>query len=264
MIIHADTPQSSSGVTLPPPPQAPTPHHVPLPVARNTVRDTWDWLWKDTLGRVLPFFAGAGLYARLSGRGARGLGLTSDGWQRDVLLGTAVGIPMAGVAAAFRGWVAPRYRLPTAADQAFQSAFYFLLNAPAEELLWRGTVQTAAIAAMAHVPRLRRAAPALGWAFATATFGAYHRLGNWSWRSIAGVTVGGGLFGALYLTGPRRGSILAPAIVHGFATAGFLSWGDAALHLLTMRRIRRYRGTRCQIPSAKARGLVSGLHRSSA
>ena len=228
-------PDMAAQASLPPPPQTPVPGHAPLPVARSTVRDTWGWLWKDTLGRVVPFFAGAALYARLSGRGARGLGLTRDGWIHDVLLGTAVGLPMTAVAIAFRRWEAPRYRLPTPADQVFQSAFYFLLNAPAEELLWRGTVQTAAIAALARVPRLRPAAPVLGWAFATASFGVYHRLGNWSWRSIAGVTVAGGLFGALYLTGPRRGSILAPTIVHGFATAGFLSWGDAALHLLAQR-----------------------------
>lgn len=238
MTTDTTTADDVSGLTLPPPPQAPTPLHMLLPVARSTVYDTWGWLWKDTVGRVLPFAAGAALYARLSGRGARGIGLTADGWQRDVLLGTAVGIPMAGVAAAFRRWVAPQYRLPTTADQAFQSAFYFLLNAPAEELLWRGTVQTAATSAIARSPRMRRAAPALGWAFATAAFGAYHRLGKWSWRSIAGVTVAGGLFGALYLVGPRRGSILAPVIVHGFATAGFLSWGDVALHVLARRHAR--------------------------
>lgn len=240
-------PDTLAQAVLPPPPQVPAPRHLPLPIARSTVCDTWAWLWKDTLGRVLPFFAGAALYARLTGKGARGLGLTRDGWARDVLLGTAVGIPMAGVAMAFRRWEAPHYRLPTPADQAFQSAFYFLLNAPAEELLWRGTVQTAATGALARVPRLRAAAPALGWAFATASFGLYHRLGNWSWRSIAGVTVAGGLFGALYLTGPRRGSILAPTIVHGFATAGFLSWGDTALHLLAQRRVARDRGTQREV-----------------
>lgn len=236
-----------SEALLPPPPHSQARLHVPIPVARSTVRDTWGWLWKDTLGRVVPFFAGAALYARFLGRGSRGLGLTRDGWARDVMLGTTLGIPMAAVAIAFRRWVAPRYRLPTPGDQAFQSAFYFLLNAPAEELLWRGTVQSAAIGALARVPRLRPAAPALGWAFATATFGAYHRLGNWNWRSVVGVTVAGGLFGALYLAGPRRGSILAPIIVHGFATAGFLSWGDAALHVFARRRSIRSGGTRHEV-----------------
>jgi hypothetical protein len=31
---------------------------------------------------------------------------------------------------------------------------------------------------------------------------------------------------------------VAPIIAHGFATAGFLSWGDVALHWVKMRRLR--------------------------
>lgn len=204
--------------------------------ARNTVADTWRWLWKDTAGRVLPFALAAAAYARFSRRGARGVGVTREELLRDVLVGNAVGIPAAAVAIAFRRWVAPGYRLPTPADQALQTAFYFGLNAPVEELFWRGTVQTLAVAGLRRVPMfgIRRAAAPLGWAAATAVFGAYHRLGGWSWRSIAGVTVAGGLFGALYLRSRRR-SLLPAIIVHGYMTAGFLSWGDLALHLLRRR-----------------------------
>ncbi|HLJ81689.1 MAG TPA: CPBP family intramembrane glutamic endopeptidase, partial [Ktedonobacterales bacterium] len=113
-----------------------------------------------------------------------------------------------------------------------QTSFYFGLNAPAEELFWRGTVQALAEKGVARLPRMQMAAPWLAWLFATATFGVYHRLGNWSWRSIAGVTVAGGFFGALYQLQRRPRSLLAPVLVHGFATAGFLSWGDVYLHLL--------------------------------
>ena len=84
-------------------------------VARNTVADTWGWAWKDTTMRVLPFAAGAGIYAWLSGRGLEGVGVTREGWRRETLIGLAVGVPLAGLAAAFRGWVAPGYRLPTVA-----------------------------------------------------------------------------------------------------------------------------------------------------
>jgi hypothetical protein len=85
---------------------------------------------------------------------------------------------------------------------------------------------------------VRRVAGLLGWAGVTAVFGAYHRLGGWSWRSIAGVTAAGGLFGALYAL-PKRRSILPAIIAHGFATAGFLNWGDTALHALHIGRLRR-------------------------
>jgi membrane protease YdiL (CAAX protease family) len=207
-------------------------------VPTNSVHDTLGWLWKDTAGRLLPFAIAAAAYARFSGQGTRGLGLTRDGWARDLLVGTALGVPGAGAAIAFRRWVAPGYRLPTKADQTVQTAFYFGLNAPVEELFWRGTVQNLAIAGLRRLPSpwLRRAAPGVGWAATTAVFGAYHRLGNWSWRSIAGVTVAGGLFGGAYLASRKRRSLLPAIVIHGFMTAGFLSWGDLALHLLRRRK----------------------------
>lgn len=229
---HAPRTSTAEAATLPPPPALSlSPAFVP---DRNTVADTWRWLWKDTAGRILPFALASAAYARFSGDGARGIGLTREGVLRDVLIGNALGIPAAAVAIAFRRWVAPGYRLPTPADQAFQTAFYFGLNAPVEELFWRGTMQHLAIAGLRRVPGLHHVAEALGWAATTAAFGAYHRLGRWSWRSIAGVTVAGGLFGALYLRSRR--SLLPAIIVHGYMTAGFLSWGDLALHLLRRRR----------------------------
>lgn len=205
-------------------------------IPRNTVRDTWNWAWKDTAMRVLPFAAAAGVYARLSGNGLEGIGVTDDGWRREALIGIAIGIPLAGLAAFFRGKVSPGYRLPTDADQLAQTLFYFTVNAPGEELFWRGTVQDLAVRGLARVPRLGKMAGLLGWAVTTAAFGAYHRLGNWSWRSIAGVTFAGAIFGALYQWPRGKRSLLAPMIAHGFATAGFLSWADVYLNLRQKRR----------------------------
>ncbi len=196
----------------------------------NRVEDTWRWLWKDTLGRVVPFAAATAIYARASGKGAHGVGCTRDGWARDLILGVAAGIPLAGVAAVYRGMVAPKYRLPTPLDQTLQTAFYLGLNAPVEELFWRGMIQTLTISGLHRLPISERNATALGWFMTTAVFGVYHRLGNWSWRAIGGVTVAGGLFGAAYLATGKRRSLLLPTILHGFMTAGFLSWGDMLLH----------------------------------
>ncbi|HST87842.1 MAG TPA: CPBP family intramembrane glutamic endopeptidase [Ktedonobacterales bacterium] len=239
---HADQP-TATPLTLPPPPEPaaatqPRPAHI-YHYQRSTVADTWGWLWKDSLQRLLPFAAASAVYARVSGEGARTLGLTREGWRRDALLGIGLGMPLAGVAAAFRGWVAPSYRLPTPADQAVQTTYYLGLNGPIEELFWRGVVQALAVRALGRLPVPGRSAALAGWALTTAIFGAYHRLGNWSWRSIAGVTAAGGLFGALYLASGRRRSLLPAIIVHGFMTAGFLSWGDAALHARAARRIAR-------------------------
>ena len=126
------------------------------PTRRNTVRDTWHWLWKDALGRVTPFLLAAGAYAVFSGRGVAALGLSAAEWWRPLGLGALVGIPMAGAAAGFRAWSAPGYRLPTLPDQVVQTAYYFLLNAPAEELFWRGD------GANARHSRAGRAARAAG------------------------------------------------------------------------------------------------------
>lgn len=224
-----DLPHAMDALTLPPPPDSAS----ALVPQLNTVADTWDWLWKDTLLRVTPF-ALAGVWYLRHSKGE--VSSSPRAVAREALVGLAWGVPMAGVAAAFRAWEAPRYRLPTAADQALQTAFYFAVNAPAEEVFWRGMIQSAAVNGMRRIPALRRAAPVLGWTGATAVFGVYHRLGKWSWRSIAGVTVAGGLFGALYEFREPSRRLLAPIIVHGFATAGFLSWGDAYLHQRARRR----------------------------
>jgi CAAX protease family protein len=206
---------------------------VPL----NTPRQTWRWLWKDALTRVAPFLLVAGLWARFSREGLGALGLRRDGWLGDIALGVAIGMPFAQISAVFRRLVAPGYRLPTRSDHALQTAYYFALNAPAEELVWRGIVQTLVIRGLRRVPGMRRLAGPLGWAGVAAGFGAFHRLGGWSWRSIAGVTFAGGLFGALFAL-PQRKSILPAIIAHGFATAGFLNWGDAAQHAHRMRQLR--------------------------
>nr|MBF6592193.1 hypothetical protein [Ktedonobacterales bacterium] len=98
---------------------------------------------------------------------------------------------------------------------------------------------TLAIRGLGVVPWPRSVACLLGWAAVTAVFGAYHRLGGWSWRMIAGVTVAGGFFGLLYLLQPGRPSILLPIMVHAFATAGFLNWGDALLYWRRLRWLAR-------------------------
>lgn len=214
---------------------APAPIAQPV-IYRSTVRDTWRWLWKDTAYRLVPFAAAAAVYAALWGGGAAGVGLVAPHWARDALLGLAIGVPLTGAAIVFRRWVAPYYRLPTRADQAFQTVFYLVLNAPVEELFWRGMVQTVAIRGVALLVGAGALAGGIGWALATLVFGAYHRLGNWSWRSIAGVTVAGGIFGLAYLLQPAPRDIWLPTIIHGLATAGFLSWGDAALHWWSRRK----------------------------
>ena len=204
----------------------------------NTPRDTWGWVWKDSLGRVAPLLLAAWAYERFTPWGKDDLGLRDAAPLTDLALGVVVGAPLSQIAIVFRRAVAPRFKLPTPADQAAQSAFYFLVNAPAEELFFRGVMQSLATRGLRKVPGLRRAAGPLGWAVASAVYGGYHRFGKWSWRSIAGVTAAGGLFGALFAL-PKRRSIWPAVIAHGFATAGFLSWADVALYRRNLAQLRR-------------------------
>ncbi len=61
---------------------------------RNTTRDSWQWMWKDLLVRIVPFAAASGLYARSLRR--RGISAGDlPGVRRDGARGIAVGIPLA-------------------------------------------------------------------------------------------------------------------------------------------------------------------------
>jgi uncharacterized protein len=207
-------------------------------VPRSRPRDTWRWMWRDIAFRLLPFALVTGVYARFWGGGPAGVGVVPVSLLRDLALGTLIGLPLASLAAVFRRLVAPGFRLPTPADQTLQTAFYFLLNAPIEELFWRGTIQTLAIVGASALVGSGALAAALGFVGATAVFGAYHRLGGWSWRSIAGVTAAGVVFGLAYLLQPAPRSIGLPSVIHAYATSGFLSWGDVALHWWKRRNAR--------------------------
>ncbi len=207
----------------------PEPPSLPL----STARATRPGLRALILGMLAPFGLVACVYARYFGGGPAGIGLTSAHLRRDVALGTAVGIPMAGLAAAFRHWAVPRYRAHTAADHALQTTFFFAVNAPVEELFWRGMLQTLAIKGVERLTGPGARASAAGWALTTLGFGAFHTIGgNWPWRAVIGATAGGGVFGLVYLLQPRPRSIVPSILVHGFAGTGFFNGGDAILHWL--------------------------------
>lgn len=209
------------------------------PLPQGTARDTWPGLRALILGMLAPFAVVVFLYARYFGGGPSGIGLTRAHLRRDLALGAAVGIPMAGLAAAFRRWAVPRYRVHTPADHALQTAFFMAVNAPVEELFWRGMIQTLAIQGMERVIGRGARARAAGWALTTLGFGAFHSIGgNWPWRAVLGATAGGGVFGLVYLLQPQPSSIVPSVLVHGFAGTGFFNGGDAILQWLDQRAQR--------------------------
>lgn len=177
----------------------------------------------DLLTRALPLLIGPLALAWLLHLPLSEIGLPALSWGQaaaQIGLGLVIGIPFSAITATYRAVILPRFRLPTLFDHLFQSAYYLFINAPAEELFYRGLVLT-------FVARWSGSL-ALGWLVSTAAYTLYHRLGGWSWLSIAGVGMAGALFSTLYILQPEPHSLLLPIVVHGLTTCAFLNVGDLA------------------------------------
>lgn len=198
-------------------------------VVRSTIHDTWRWMWPDILMRILPMTAVPLLYIILFHLPLSFLGLTLHDVPQQVAIGLIVGTLMAAFATTYRMYiVGPWFRWPTLNDHLFQGFFYLFINGPVEELFFRGFLLAAVTQWTGWL--------GWGWLVSTAAYTLYHRLGKWSWRSVAGVGLAGLVFSAVYLLQPQPYSLLAVTIVHGFTTSGFLSWGDEVLYRRWKRR----------------------------
>lgn len=198
-------------------------------VARSTVATTWRWLWPDTLMRILPLTAIPFIYIALLHLPPSFLGLTPGDWSLQLLLGLLIGAGMALFAMLYRMLVVgPWFRRPTLSDHFLQAFFYLCINGPAEEFFFRGFLLAAVAQWTGWI--------GWGWLVSTAVYTLYHRLGKWSWRSVAGVGLAGILFSTLYVVQPRPWSLLLVVIVHGFTTWGFLSLGDEIMYRRWQRK----------------------------
>lgn len=192
-------------------------------VVRSTVADTWRWLWPDMLMRIIPLGLIPFFYIAILHLPLDFLGLTLHDVPQQVVIGLIVGIAMAAFATTYRMLiVGPWFRWPTVSDHILQSFFYLFINGPVEELFFRGFMLAAVTQWTGWL--------GWGWLVSTAAYILYHKLGKWSWRSVGGVGLAGLLFSLLYLAQPSPRSLLAVVIVHGFTTAGFLSWGDEVMY----------------------------------
>ena len=198
-------------------------------VVRSTVADTWKWLWPDTLMRILPMGAAPFIYIAILHLPLTFLGLTLNNAPQQVVIGLLVGVAMAIFAALYRMFVVgPWFRWPTVSDHLLQGFFYLFINGPVEELFFRGFLLAAVTQWTGWI--------GWGWLVSTVTYTLYHRLGKWSWRSVGGVGLAGLVFSFLYVLQPTPRSLIAVIIVHGFTTAGFLSWGDEFMYRIWKHR----------------------------
>ena len=198
-------------------------------VVRSTVADTWRWLWPDMLMRIIPMVLIPFFYIAILHLPLDFLGLTLHDVPQQAVIGLIIGIGMAAFATTYRiRIVGPWFRWPTVSDHMLQSFFYLFINGPVEELFFRGFMLAAVTQWTGWL--------GWGWLVSTAAYILYHKLGKWSWRSVGGVGLAGLVFSLLYLAQPSPRSLLAVVIVHGFTTAGFLSWGDEVMYRLWKRQ----------------------------
>lgn len=200
-----------------------------LSAPRSLPRDSLLWMRWDLPLRILPFLALPLLAVWLTPLSAATVGLTLQGAPSQLLLVALFGPAMGWLSWWYRRRIVGRMVVPTGADNALQSAYYVLLNSPAEELFFRGLL----IGWLQTVT----GAPA-AWLISTAVFGLYHIPARWGWRSVGGVTIAGAFFGLLFLLGPASVSLVAPVLVHAFATCGFLSAGPWVARTYEARRAR--------------------------
>jgi len=189
-----------------------------LTILLSRPRDSWRWIRWDVPLRLFPLLAVPLGFVWL-GRQPAALGLVAPHALRDVLLGVVLGVPAYGLAAAAGEWLLRRasYRVvPDLADLGLQTAYYAVLNAPVEELFFRGLLQNGLA--------LTWGAPTAAFVIATAIFTLYHRLGRWSWEATAMAGVAGLVLGMLFLL-QNPPSLVLPVTVHAFITCGFLGPG---------------------------------------
>ncbi len=194
------------------------PQESPGTVLFTRPRDSWRWIRADVPMRLVPLLA-IPLVFLLVGRPVSALGLVAPHLGRDLVLGVLVGIPAFAIAAAFGEWLQrglPTRVIPNGPDLWLQSAYYVILNAPIEELFFRGLLQNGLT--------LWWQSPLAAFLVATAAFTGYHLLGRWSRAATVGAGVAGIALGLAFLI-PQPPSLVLPVTVHAFITCGFLGLG---------------------------------------
>jgi membrane protease YdiL (CAAX protease family) len=199
-------------------------------IFRTRPVDSWRWIRWDVPARLGPLLLVPLLLLAL-GYPSGALGLDAAHGARDLALGAFLGLPAFAVGAAFNEWLQRHGRarvVPTTADLWLQTGYYVVLNAPIEELFFRGLLQNG----------LARwwQAPLLAFLVATTIFTGYHLLGRWSLEATAGAGVAGVALGLLFLA-QQPPSLVLPVTVHAFITCGFLGLGPWLWWRLRLPRV---------------------------
>lgn len=189
------------------------------PLPQRTVRDSLRWIGKDIVVRLLPFAAIALVWAFLLEDGTETLKLTWKFTWLDVALVLGTGIPAFAACSLYYARFWPIRNLASKGSHLVEDGYFLFFNAPAEELFFRGMLQSWAMS-LGFVP------PAVGFVVIALVFGFYHRLAKFPFHFLLLATAGGFLFGTLFLL---SNTILTPILVHFIADLALFNLGPTLL-----------------------------------
>lgn len=190
--------------------------------------DSVAWMWPDLLTRLLPFALAAALVWAVWRPAWLGL----DPGRLGVQL--AFGIPGAlfffVAAGLLQVAITPRrgsLKVPASRAGAGLETGYYLLNAPIEEVFFRGLLQGGLTAL---------AGPAAGIVTGTSAYVLYHRLGGWAWIDVLATALIGLPAALAFWLLPGPPSLIGVTLIHAGATCGFLGPGPWLLRRLGVVR----------------------------
>jgi membrane protease YdiL (CAAX protease family) len=187
-------------------------------------RDSVAWMRPDLLARLVPFTVVAlAVWAIWQ---PRWLGLGPGRLDVQLAFGLPGGLLFFAASCVLQVVLTPRrgsLKVPaTSADMGLQAGYYFL-NAPVEEVFFRGLLQGGLTAV---------AGPVAGILAGTAAYVLYHRLGGWAWIDVAATALVGVPVALAFWLLPGPPSLLGITLVHAGATCGFLGPGPWLLRKL--------------------------------
>jgi membrane protease YdiL (CAAX protease family) len=193
--------------------------HLPIQIEYTHIPDTWRSWAPDLRRRLLPFLLAIALVWGVWR--PSWLGLSFGNWRAQLIF-AVLGAPALFVAAMFvKLGLARRRRfisVPGDARDAWFQTFFFTLNGPLEEGIFRGILQ--GFFSTIWLP--------LGLVAGTVPYVLYHHI-EWPWReTLATALIGVPVALAFWLL-PGPPSLLGVSIVHIAATCGFLGPGPYLL-----------------------------------
>jgi membrane protease YdiL (CAAX protease family) len=206
-------------------------HAATAPIDRPVIvllpthtRDSVAWMRPDLVARLVPFTAVAlAVWAIWQ---PRWLGLGPGRLDVQLAFGLPGGLLFFAASCLLQVVLTPRrgsLKVPaTSADMGLQAGYYFL-NAPIEEVFFRGLLQGGLTAL---------AGPVAGILAGTAAYVLYHRLGGWAWIDVAATALVGVPVALAFWLLPGPPSLLGITLVHAGATCGFLGPGPWLLRKL--------------------------------